>query len=268
MSDIRKRVSSKGTTYQVRYPSKKTKSGYTYATFDTMKEAREFIETGRAHRANGEIRSTIRTVDQAIDKWLRICEKEGLNGRDPVTTYTLKNYRYLTSIITTYEWGKQIGELQPTDIVEFRSWLLKNYSRYLSRKALSLLQSVLKEMAKRGHVGSNVASGITVNSSSRYDQPVTPPTVAEFQLLLAAADKLANSKNAQIASSWQRYRPMLYLAGDTGMRPGEYLALPCFNINQEQVKVDRAVERGGYKISVTKTRAGWRWIVTIKSVSG
>jgi hypothetical protein len=51
---------------------------------------------------------------------------------------------------------------------------------------------------------------------------------------------------------------MIYLAGDTGMRPGEYLALPRFNITSIEVKVDRAVERSGQKISVTKTPAGSR----------
>lgn len=38
----------------------------------------------------------------------------------------------------------------------------------------------------------------------------------EFYALLTAADSLANSKNAQIARAWERNRPMLYLAGDTG----------------------------------------------------
>jgi integrase len=46
MIDIRKRVGRKGATYQVRYPSKATKSGYAYATFDTLKEARAFLESG------------------------------------------------------------------------------------------------------------------------------------------------------------------------------------------------------------------------------
>jgi integrase len=48
MSDIRKRVGSKGTTYQVRYPNKATKSGYAYKTFDTRKEAQAFLESGKA----------------------------------------------------------------------------------------------------------------------------------------------------------------------------------------------------------------------------
>jgi hypothetical protein len=37
MADIRKRNGKNGPTYQVRYPSKATKSGYAYATFRTMK---------------------------------------------------------------------------------------------------------------------------------------------------------------------------------------------------------------------------------------
>jgi integrase len=44
MANIRKRKGSKGVKYQVRYPTGETKSGYTYATFDTLKEARAFSE--------------------------------------------------------------------------------------------------------------------------------------------------------------------------------------------------------------------------------
>ncbi len=261
MSDIRKRVGRKGTTYQVRYPSKATKSGYAYATFQTRKEALAFVESGKTQTQSGITDPSFRKVPQAIDRWLDICEKEGTDGNEPVTTYTLKNYRYYAEFMKSYSWEKELRELVPPDVVEFRSWLLANCpSRYVARKTLTYFQSVLNEMALRGHVASNVAAGISISSGSRYHQPVTPPTVEEFHALLAAADRLANSKNKQIAKAWARYRPMLYLAGDTGMRPGEYLALPRFNVFDSEVKVDRAVERSGHKISVTKTPAGWRWI--------
>jgi integrase len=261
MSDIRKRKGAKGTTYQVRYPSNAAKSGYTYATFDTLKEARAFLESGKTREAKGNIDRSVRTVPQAIEKWLDICEKEGTDGNDPVTTYTLTNYKYYSRFMQAYAWEKSLTELQPPDIVQFRSWLLTECpSRYIARKTLTYFHTVLNEMALRGHVASNIASGISISAASRYEQPVTPPTVEEFHRLLAAADRLANSKNAQIARAWRRNRPMLYLAGDTGMRPGEYLALPRFNLTRAEVKVDRAVERSGDKISVTKTPAGWRWI--------
>ena len=261
MSDIRKRTGAKGTTYQVRYANSASKAGYSYKSFDTLKEARAWLEEGMARQTSAVNNAEISTVDQAIDKWLRICEKEGTDGNEPVTTYTLKNYEYIAKFMRSYPWDKKIQELSVPDIVEFRSWLLERCpSRFVARRTMSCFQTVLGEMALRGQVTANVASGITVSSNSRYAQPVTPPTLIEFQELLRAADRLANSKNAQIAKSWERYRPMLYLAGDTGMRPGEYLALPRFNVSSAEVKVDRAVERSGARISVTKTPAGWRWI--------
>lgn len=112
----------------------------------------------------------------------------------------------------------------------------------------------------RGHIASNVAAGVAIRADSRYDAPVVIPTINEVTRLLAAADRLANSKNKQTARTWKRYRPILYLAADSGMRPQEYLVVPQRNLIDGGVKVDRALERGGYKISVTKTPAGRRFI--------
>ena len=260
MSDIRKRTGKKGTTYQVRYPSKTTKSGYAFATFDKLKEAREFVESGQSGNSNGIADHSIRTVHKAIEKWLSICVSEGRDGRDPVTAYTHKTYQYRASIMKAYDWGKELHELQAPDVVEFRSWLLRNYTRDQARKALSSFHSVMKEMALRGYIASNVAAGISIRADSRYDKPVVIPTPDEVQRLLAAADRLANSKNKRIARTWQRYRPILYLAVDSGMRPQEYLAVAQSNLMPGSIKVDRAIERGGHKISVTKTRAGRREI--------
>jgi hypothetical protein len=53
---------------------------------------------------------------------------------------------------------------------------------------------------------------------------------------------------------------MLYLAADSGMRPQEYIVVPTFNLTNARIKVDRALERGGVKISVTKTPAVRRFI--------
>ena len=260
MADIRKRVGKKGTTYQVRYPSNTAKSGYAFKTFDTLKAAREFRESYRGQEARQPLKSEIKTVADGIDKWLRVCEKEGCDGRDPVTNYTLKTYEYRASLMNAYSWEKEIHELHSPDIVEFRSWLVRNYSRDQARKVLSSFNSMMKEMAIRGFVASNVAAGISVRADSRYDEPVSIPTPEEVQTLLSAADELANSKNRQTARTWQRYRPMLYLAADSGMRPQEYLVVPRTNLKERGVEVDRALERPGYKISVTKTPAGRRFI--------
>lgn len=260
MADIRKRLGKKGTTYQVRYPSKTTKSGYTFKTFDTLKEARAFRESYRSLECQGPLNSDLKTVDQGINKWLEICEKEGRDGRDPVTQYTLKTYEYRAALMKSFPWEKELQELQTPDIVAFRSWLLRKYSRDQARKALSSFHSMMKEMAARGHIVSNVASGISIRADSRYDEPIRLPSPDEVQLLLTAADRLANSKNKRIAKAWERYRPMIYLAVDTGMRPQEYLVVAGSNLIDHSVTIDRALERGGYRISVTKTPAGRRTV--------
>lgn len=260
MADIRKRVGRKGTTYQVRYPSNSTKSGYAYKVFDTLREARAFIESGNTRHDRVPRHSEIRRVDDALDKWLAVCEKEGRGGRDPVTAYTLKTYRYRAEIIKQYDWTKDIQSLRAPDIVEFRSWLVANHSRDQARKVLSYFHSMVLEMVNRGVLPHDIAAGVRITNSSRYDEPVSIPTEQEIRALLSAADRLANSKNAQIQKTWERYRPMLYLAVDSGMRPQEYMVLPRFNLRDGGAEVDRALDAGGQEISVTKTPSGRRFI--------
>lgn len=257
MSTIKKRVGTRGTTYQVRYSDKSVASGYAYATFRTMKEARAFSENASSWKQRNS--PAVLSVPEAVDLWLKICQTEGRDGRDPVTTYTYKGYCDLAGVMKTYRWTRNIYELTAPDIVEFRSWLVSNYSRYRAAKTLSCFQSVMNEMAVRGHIQSNVASGISVRKDTRYSAPVEIPTLKEVQSLLSAADALANSKNAQIAKAWERYRPLLYLAVDSGMRPQEYLVLAGENISDTGIHVRRALERGG-KLSVPKTPASRRFI--------
>jgi len=261
MTDIRKRVGTKGTTYQVRYPSRKTKSGFAFKTFKTMKAARAFVESGGTQEKHSEHHSDIRTVRAATDMWLKICEKEGLNGREPVTQYTYLNYEYRAEFIKKYEWSKDIQDLTAPDIVAFRSWLLDSgLSRVLASKVLSSFQSMMKEMTIRGVLHHNVATGISIRADSRYQEPVQIPTKREIIELLSAADRLANSKNAAISRTWQRYRPILYLAVDSGMRPQEYLALSHSALREHGVYVERAIDGSGYSLSVTKTQSGRRFI--------
>jgi hypothetical protein len=217
MADIRKRTGSKGISYQVRYPNKASETGYAYKTFLTMKEAREFRENSSIRSTSVPLSSEIRTVAQGLQKWMEVCEKEGRNGRDPVTAGTLENYRYRAAIITAYPWPKALHELTGPDAIEFRSWLLRHHSRDMAQKVLTSLHSMVREMMARGIIAHDFMSGISIQTSSRYDEPVTIPTERDIHALLKAADRLANSKNEQTRRSWQRYRPMLYLAADSGI---------------------------------------------------
>ena len=78
-------------------------------------------------------------------------------------------------------------------------------------------------LSRRAH--HDVAARVAIRERSRYEEPVTIPSEKEVMDLLAAADRLANSRNLQTQRTWERYRPILYLAIDSGMRPQEYLAV-------------------------------------------
>ena len=119
---------------------------------------------------------------------------------------------------------------------------------------------MILEMVFRGVLLHDVAARVSIREQSRYEEPVTIPSEKEVMDLLAAADKLANSKNRQIQRTWERYRPILYLAADSGMRPQEYLAVSDAAVRDNGVHVTRAVERSGDKLSVPKTAAGRRFI--------
>lgn len=259
MSDIRKRTGKRGVTYQVRYASRAAKTGYAYKTFDTLKEARAFLESGEALKV-GAAQSRPIAVKEGVQTWLDVCEKEGRGGRDPVTPYTLKTYRYRAGIINDYDWPRPLNELSAPDVVEFRSWLLRNHSRDQARKVLSYFHSMVLELVNRGFLQHDFAAGVRVAATSRYDEPVTIPSEKDIHALLHAADRLANSKNVQIARTWERYRPILYLAVDSGMRPQEYLVAAKSSFTDRGVMVERALDAGGQKISTTKTASGRRFI--------
>jgi hypothetical protein len=193
MSDIRKRIGAKGTTYQVRFPSNAAKSGYAYATFDTLKEARAFREDSKARKSARPRSAEVTTVDQGIQRWLDVCEHEGRDGRDPVSSATLAVYKGCASIMRGYDWGAQLHELEATDLAGFRSWLLKEYTRDQAKRTLSCFHSMLIEMVTQGVLATDPAARITIQRS-RYKEPVEIPSIAEIQSILAAADRLANHK--------------------------------------------------------------------------
>lgn len=87
----------------------------------------------------------------------------------------------------------------------FRNWLLENKTRDLARRTLSSFHSVLIEMQHQGHMKGDLASGITIRSSGRYDSEnseVEIPSDREMRDLLAAADVLIK-KNDFMEKCWR-----------------------------------------------------------------
>ena len=205
-----------GTTYQVRFADPASPGGFAYKSFDTRKEAKAFQESGGITKAIRSRNSL--TVEEAIQRWLDACACEGRDGKDPVSPATFKVYESRATIMRAYVWEKDIAALTSPDIVAFRSWLLKNHTRDQAQKVMSSFHSVLLEMVAQGSLATDPAARITVRQS-RYDEPVVIPTVEEVQRILRAADDLAEDPNFYVARAWRRYRPMVRLSVETGMRP-------------------------------------------------
>lgn len=259
MADIRKRAGKKGTTYQVRYSNNSTKSGYAFKTFGTLKEARAF------HQNLGSLdtfsASSIRSVDQAVDLWLDICGHIGRDGRECVEPQTYVEYRRRALVIKEYRWPKPLQEIAPPDVVHFRNWLLKNKSRDLARRTLSSFHSVMIEMIHQGHINSDPASGICVKSSGRYDsdqREVEIPSDNDMKQIFAAIDRLA-SRNEFMAKCWTRYKPIIYLATFSGMRPSEIRGLSWQQVFDDHIEVTQRADKTGI-IGPVKSKAGKRRI--------
>jgi integrase len=260
MADIRRIKNDNGPdTFQIRYRNEAAKAGYSYKNFKTMKAAKAYLESGEARSKAAPVNKDIVTVAQGLQKWLDVCEKEGRDGGDPVTNYTFKNYKWRRDHILRYGWTKTLPQLTSPDMVEFRTWLVQNFSRDVAGKLLTSFHSMILEMIKRGVLDRDILVGVSIRGGSRYDTPIEIPTVAEVRALLQAANELANSKNKQIKKAFTRYEVMLNVAVDTGMRPQEYIALARSSITDTGIEVSRALERGG-KLSVPKTKAGRRFI--------
>lgn len=243
----------------MRYASKERASGYAYETFNTAKAARDFIENrGNLREApSGQALS----VCDSVDRWIDTCERIGRDGRERVEPETLKEYRRRAKVMKEYAWAKRLHEIAPSDVTQFRNWLLTNKTRDLARRTLSSFHSVLIEMRQQGYLRDDPAAGITIRGDGRYEEDdgdVAIPTDQEMRDIYAAAD-LMGKKNDRAGQSWARYRLMIYLAGFSGMRPSEYRGLPWSCLSDGRIIVKQRADRTGI-IGPVKSKAGRRTI--------
>ncbi len=265
MPDIRTRPNKKK-PYQVRYVDCANASGYGYQSFRTLKEAKLFAAGLELNNTNTSASKQISVYD-AVTQWLNICEKIGRDGRETVEPQTLVEYKRRGKIIQDYPWQKNINELTPIDVIQFRTWLIENKSRDLARRTLSLFHSVILEMKLQGYLNTDPAAGISIKTSGRYeDNEVQIPSDQEISNLFGAMDSLAASKHSQQREAWRKFRPMFYLAGFSGMRPSEYRGLPWKDVETQSVNITQRADKTGI-IGPVKSKAGKRTIIVPDIVS-
>jgi integrase len=259
MANIRKIDGKSGTSYQVRYVSKERASGYGYSTFDSLKAARDFIKNLGNLREAPSGRSI--SVAEAVDHWIGICEKIGRDGRERVEPETLKEYKRRARVMREYAWTSRVHDLTAADIAQFRNWLLTHKTRDLARRTLSSFHSVLIEMKQQGFLRDDPAAGVTIKTGGRHedeDSEVSIPTDQEMRDIYAAADRMG-AKNDYMERCWARYRPIIYLAGFSGMRPSEYRGLPWSAVSEGRIVVRQRADKTGI-IGPVKSKAGRRTI--------
>jgi integrase len=123
---------------------------------------RNFRDSSATRKAKITRHAEIRTVAQGLQKWLDVCENEGRDGRHPVTTGTLEDYKWRRDHILRYDWQKELSELTTPDVIEFRSWLLRNFSRVTAGKLLLSFHSMMLELLTRDILTHDFVRGVSI----------------------------------------------------------------------------------------------------------
>jgi integrase len=111
---------------------------------------------------------------------------------------------------------EKLAQLNTPRINAFRDELLKEMSRAMAKKVLSVLKSILKDATRRGNVAQNAAAGVSIASAGRTKPRLEVgrdiPTRQEIQRIVDAAGP-------------GRARALLLTAALTGMRASELRGL-------------------------------------------
>ena len=134
-------------------------------------------------------------------------------------------------------------------------------SRALAKKVLSSLKSIIGEAQSRGLVKVNAAASVKIATGGRHEAELEIPTVKEIETLLAKLNDLATQSDARRARAWRRFRAIITIAIDTGMRASELRGLPwdAVDLKAGTITVRQRADENG-KIGPTKSRAGRRTV--------
>lgn len=225
------------------------------------------------------------TVVAAAEKWLSIAETEGVRDTGvPVAEHTLRMYRsHVENYIKPYFGNMKLRLLQKHDVHEFVSYLLKKApSNATAKKVLTSFKSMMKVAKSR-----NLFEGLDLKdvkikvSREQEENDVVIPTIEEVRCILSAADALAKGEAVlpgrkldkghieRMTKAWLRWRPLVYMLVETGMRMGEIRGLSwnCINFQKGYLLVEQAATENG-EIKPPKTKYGYRTLALSERLRG
>ena len=159
--------------------------------------------------------STSPTVAEAAQDWLTFIEGE---GREQTTR---KQYEEHVRLHILPRVGRErLAQLTTPKVNEFRDSLLRDLSRPLSKKVLVSLKAILKDAQRRGSVGQNVASSVSIVIPSR-----------DRRKLMIGVDIPGADEIRRLLSHSGVLRPVLAVATFTGLRSSELRGLTWTNVD-------------------------------------
>ena len=254
MAHIRKRVSSRGPRYDVRWRIGDTQRQRTFSRAGDAEAFRRQVESEELHAVGVDPQPGQVKLGDYANQWLAARRKP---DGSPLAPRTLELYRsILDRFVLPALDGRELGRLCTPEIRAWHTQIADTFSPMQAAKAYRLLRVILNTAIEDDRISQNPCK---IRGAGVERSPERPFVDAEIVLRLAAGIE-------------ERYGALVLLAGFGGLRLGELLGLRRDDIDlaRAQVRIERqTVElKGGERITTApKTHAGRRVVALPAAVS-
>jgi len=134
--------------------------------FDSRSSATAARDKMMAARFAGSSQLDCYLFEEASEDYLKICEKIGRDGRQPVDPETARDYRKCLENHVLKKIGQvDVANITPPDVVNFRDWLIteSGAGNETIRKAFLHYKGVLQEAYNRGRIKTHAWGGVKLH---------------------------------------------------------------------------------------------------------
>lgn len=219
-----------------------------FRQFNLRREAQDFIETLAERRRELEAEADEGpALGEVAESWLQACAR-GRDGNPPLEYTTIRTYEgYVRNYLRPMLGDRRVRSLTHQDVRAFRERLLEDakIGRTTARKILVALKGILQWCLDEGLITANPAASVKLRSGGRHAKPVEIPTRAEMGRLIAAASRLAASKDKRVSKAWAQYEALFLLLAGGGLRLSEARGLPRDAVHSGWVDIRQRADRHG-----------------------